>query len=1168
MYDPLKNDKFIKQIIDAVSNNRLIIFAGAGISKLCGLPLWGELAHNLLLKCVQSKNSSFEYKDLELLENRETDSRKKITIAKNIMVKQSNGDPTNFIKELENQLKVDLKLLDETSKNNYEMLPKILFDLTNTIITTNADKVLDKELNGDSGIIYKSDDFNSTKIGNGKNIFHIHGSINDFGTMVFSADQYLSRYSSGKYKSFLKRVFSNNNYTILIVGYSLSELELLDFFVNSNKKEIHKSVGKTFLLEGYYSYESSLVDENIDYYKILGIDLVPYSKDKNGFQELVNVLDKIKKKVCEESEKTINDLSELFATINSRPSKLRFDKFKNRYLDLDDNKRIYLFEQIEKSKYKVEWANKIRKDTFFASKSDDQAYLSDSKNVPNPLHIFFLSLETTNAGLNTYIRRLTILIIENLQKKFDSKTNTVIPRFVSKKISNDPSILSTDVCLRLLNDAVTKDAEGFWCFFLCYKNNVLTKLRKKYALLYLQLLLRYFYESNNKHYYLESFLDSYSFFYLEHYPNKLFDYCIELLADRLNTDKYLAFSMDCFTDIEKKDYHYDTFYDILKLLLASINYIDDVTICRLYIKYSKMGVRVFKNLSIYILNKRFEILRNHLKENLDVHSRYQYAEIYCLVENNCGFFSKTEYKQIIDYINLLIFDNKTDVWNKYAKYHLLMLLQKSELFASDIESKSLYDSLSYLINEEEKEVYSGMPVPHELSKSIWSTIYEGKTKIKNNDFEKMTATDFLKFYKDYNEFDKQSIGHEVIKHKLKNSDFLNEIKKLKKELPYDLLQSIVSVLMSDNYFDNPFKELKEFVNPSIENYLKIKKYSYQHLYFYILNNIKYINEHQELKEEMYAYLFSDVYLTEDDLDEIDQYHRFYFSDNKVFFWMSAILRLCQPDKWPALKEYLNTIIFNDNYFSSVIKASIVASSSFVWLLDSSFFKTNLTHIFNNNCKGTNISFVAFDYSLFYNSEFITELFNKNILIDLLNCESFELSWNYVYLIIYLFIGKKLGTEILEPVMKTKDAGHGFNYYIDWIRDSSYIEKNVDCINCLFGVVADGVFEDGDHYAIKMLEKSKLLCRVPNYIRCIKQLFSVSNDSVNAKKLKVTLIRSEISKEDVEEIVYCYFKRLNEAYLFKDDVGELFKSVEWSSREKRSKALKELIDKNPDFIKLK
>lgn len=50
-----KDVEFQNSIIHGINNQKLVLFVGAGFSKLCGLPLWNELASALLNECVNKE---------------------------------------------------------------------------------------------------------------------------------------------------------------------------------------------------------------------------------------------------------------------------------------------------------------------------------------------------------------------------------------------------------------------------------------------------------------------------------------------------------------------------------------------------------------------------------------------------------------------------------------------------------------------------------------------------------------------------------------------------------------------------------------------------------------------------------------------------------------------------------------------------------------------------------------------------------------------------------------------------------------------------------------------------------------------------------------------------------------------------------------------------------
>ena len=82
--------QFLNQISKAVNADKLVLFVGAGISKLCGLPLWYDLAVKLLNFCVNNSSTyNFSHKDRNLLLSSVKDARELVTIAANIICKKS-----------------------------------------------------------------------------------------------------------------------------------------------------------------------------------------------------------------------------------------------------------------------------------------------------------------------------------------------------------------------------------------------------------------------------------------------------------------------------------------------------------------------------------------------------------------------------------------------------------------------------------------------------------------------------------------------------------------------------------------------------------------------------------------------------------------------------------------------------------------------------------------------------------------------------------------------------------------------------------------------------------------------------------------------------------------------------------------------------------------------
>lgn len=264
-------------IAQAVTNHDLIIFVGAGVSKLCGLPLWNQFANDMLQACYKRGYlSSLELHDLQINVN---DAKTIITIAHSIFA--DNNDVESFYKEFETKLDYKYADISDVGKSVLDFINKS----NATIITTNADRILDCYFEKDH-IIYKESSFTSKLLGNDRYLIKIHGSVNNNESLVFTTDQYLERYRVDSFKSFLKEVFDNK--TVLFIGYGLSEFELLDYI--QIKADAENYNRKLFALTGYYSSQKIYQNYMEQYYRKINVTQIPYSMDNRGYDELARVL--------------------------------------------------------------------------------------------------------------------------------------------------------------------------------------------------------------------------------------------------------------------------------------------------------------------------------------------------------------------------------------------------------------------------------------------------------------------------------------------------------------------------------------------------------------------------------------------------------------------------------------------------------------------------------------------------------------------------------------------------------------------------------------------------------------------------------------------------------------------------------------------------------------
>ena len=139
------------QIIEAVNNNELAVFIGAGVSRLIGCIGWDELAKDLVDCCYE--RSIINYKEKETL-SQYSDHKKTITICFNLL--DDNGLRSLFFEQMKDALKEDGSV----------KIPNIyddIFGLRGLFITTNADTHFDRKFTP-SNLVFRENDFDPEKI--------------------------------------------------------------------------------------------------------------------------------------------------------------------------------------------------------------------------------------------------------------------------------------------------------------------------------------------------------------------------------------------------------------------------------------------------------------------------------------------------------------------------------------------------------------------------------------------------------------------------------------------------------------------------------------------------------------------------------------------------------------------------------------------------------------------------------------------------------------------------------------------------------------------------------------------------------------------------------------------------------------------------------------------
>jgi hypothetical protein len=287
--------KIPQDLLKKMLKEEIIVFIGSGVSMLANVPSWKDLA----LSYLEDWRSGGElpYDVYDKLKREKTDPLELLTICSgvlgvDVMKKQLEGKltgkedidrrrrlygyirdlrtgyvTTNYDDFLETTLPSER---DELASKESEYLEKLQKPLVVTLNRVDLDDKLDVPID---------------------KIVYLHGKASSQrekgieNKIILTLKDYLEHYrdtEKGKNgKSFLKQVF---NKTFLFIGLGLKEFEIIQHIQKPSNNTNH------YLLLGVSNHEKCILEQYINYYKILNIEPVFYSISDNGYHQLEYVL--------------------------------------------------------------------------------------------------------------------------------------------------------------------------------------------------------------------------------------------------------------------------------------------------------------------------------------------------------------------------------------------------------------------------------------------------------------------------------------------------------------------------------------------------------------------------------------------------------------------------------------------------------------------------------------------------------------------------------------------------------------------------------------------------------------------------------------------------------------------------------------------------------------
>lgn len=981
-----------EEIIQAIETGSLVLFVGAGVSSIAGLPQWSTLANELLKSCCQNGYISAE--ELDLLFLKLKDSKEKISIASEIF--EQNNARKKFYSIFYDALTAKKEPIDENAKKIFNFCKKC----NALVLTTNADLLLDKYYEPD--LIYNKVDnevFEKYKAA----LVKIHGSINEEDTLVFTTIQYLKRYSDDVFKDFLKTAFSTNR-TVLFIGYGLSEFELLEYTIGTSTNNSNHS--DLFVLNPYYSYEEKVKEYKDLYYESMNIKQIAYCKDEKSYDQLADVLEAWLNRI--EIETSLNEIRLL--QIESLLLRGDVEKECQNLLQLvseSKNAENYLFSRLRQIGNAVDWLGSIIDSYLFSvdrflpeqerkNEEGEKTYFCPIWN--SLLFVSYLINNSEYESIEEKIHRFIISVVEDVIQNKEKISNYKNIEIVSEIIvSFNDNILKDRFCKYLdcisNYDTTVNLPLDFYRVALSKNSHVFSwesqeqKIVVEKLLIFLisipfkskadYILSRNIYNNIDK---ICSFMDKKSIQKLilsikSNEKQDPFLYATVGSIEKYNyTNEYQKIS-DLILYICKKTLEYN-YYESYKDIFANVYDNDSKTINKLKIFMVSSHYQEYKSIIFNSKDNPFD----HFET---------YSDLYFLIQKNIDKMSLEECEVFYQWVKNVNFGERefSDRYKKWLINNIYELLSKKNPKYKYMDSKAFDDILSHLpqINDINKQF-----VFHRFQSSSFDDIIE---LLENMSVEEIVA--YLSTVEpsfEHSEYDYYDAFVAVLKSK---EEYIYTDFDKYTRIPKQFYRAFVSATEELKNYDRQDDTLKLYNN--LINYTEDKhdRDVLIHEIFFALK--KFVEENQNEKERLLSYYefvmgvikeFEIVFFNSDELldndDWISLVHNNWFVQGIRLILLCSIW-LAQSKKNQSI-QYIDYLInqYSDNEPYELLCSCLAYNVRPLLLIDKEWFFHHLDNIFvsDNSVK-------CFLYNSYWSSEIYDYLYKSNKLSSILFGESEE-----------------------------------------------------------------------------------------------------------------------------------------------------------------------------------
>jgi len=266
-----------EEIEQAALDGKLILFVGAGVSRLLGCPSWDGLADAVLKELAKSEVITFG--DIQSLKG--VEAKKKLSVATQIAF------DAEYSINYKNLLRHDDKKSSIYSHINAIGCAYVTTNYDLLINPVNKSKTDTKP--GTVWRMYRPEDFLAGRLREPCTVTHLHGCLKDPMNMIVTTKQYLELYDSTYVQDFLGEMFERH--TVLFVGYGLEESEILEHILRRGRvsDEANK---RRFMLQGFYADQQNLHEWLGQYYRSsFGVHLIGFLLDRREHKQLEGLIE-------------------------------------------------------------------------------------------------------------------------------------------------------------------------------------------------------------------------------------------------------------------------------------------------------------------------------------------------------------------------------------------------------------------------------------------------------------------------------------------------------------------------------------------------------------------------------------------------------------------------------------------------------------------------------------------------------------------------------------------------------------------------------------------------------------------------------------------------------------------------------------------------------------